>query len=194
MSFSADSDLLGQWRAYESSGGGYAIGFDSEYLVGPPSAYPQPRRFLHRVIYDEETQLRALRRTADAMLALFATVDSSSHLAESRAQVFQAFGELVGWTTGFKGPAWAEEKEWRAVHVVPHGEYDGVMFRPSNGVAVTYISLTIGTDGEGRLPIREVVQGPRVDSDTGVRSPEVLLASNGYSDVTIRASSIPLRS
>ena len=58
---------------------------------------------------------------------------------------------------------------------------------------VPFINLTTGTDAEGRLPIREVVQGPRVDSDTGVRSLEILLASNGYSDVTIRASSIPLR-
>ena len=129
------------------------------------------REIRSRRLYDEETQLRALRRTADAMLALFATVDPSSSLAESRAQVLQALGELVGWITGFKGPAWAEEKEWRAVHVVPHGDYDGVMFRPSNGVAVPYITEEI-------FPLLR----------------EILLASSGYSDVTIRASSIPLRS
>jgi hypothetical protein len=194
VSFSADGDLLSQWRAYGSSGGGYAVGFDSAGLVRPPSTHPQPQKFLHRVIYDEETQLRTLRRTADAMPALFASVDPSSDLAESRARVFSSLGELVGFTTGFKDPSFAEEKEWRAVYVIPHGRFEEVRFRPSNGVAVPYINLNVGTDPAGKLPIREVVQGPRVDSDTGVRSLELLLAGNGYPDVAITASSIPLRS
>lgn len=193
VSFSADGDLLSQWRAYGSSGGGYAIGFETAGLVRPPSPHPQPRRFLHRVIYEKETQLRTLRRTADAMLALFASVDPSADLAESRARVFSSLGELVGFTTGFKDPSFAEEKEWRAVYVIPHGEFEEVRFRPGNGVAVPYINLTMGVDEEGRLPIIEVVQGPRVDSDTGVRSLELLLASNGYPDAAITASSIPLR-
>jgi hypothetical protein len=194
VSFSADGDLLGQWRGYGSSGGGFAIGFDTAGLVRPDSAHPQPRRFLHRVVYDEETQLRTLRRTADAMLAVLGSVDPRSDLAESRARVFSTLGELVGFTTGFKDPAFAEEKEWRAVHVIPNGEFEEVRFRPSNGVAVPYINLRIGTDPEGKLPITEVVRGPRVDSDTAVRSLELLLASNGYPDVAITASSIPLRS
>jgi hypothetical protein len=193
VSFSADGDLLSQWRAYGSSGGGYAIGFDTAGLVRPPSTYPQPRRFLHRVIYDEETPLGTLRRTADAMLALFACVDPDSDLAESRARVFSSLGELVGFTTGFKDPSFAEEKEWRAVYVIPHGDFEQIRFRPSNGVAVPYINLKVGTDPEGKLPIREVVQGPRVDSDTGVRSLELLLAGNGYPDVAVTASAIPLR-
>jgi len=133
VSFSAEGDLLSQWRAYGSSGGGYAIGFETAGLVRPPSPHPQPRPFLHRVIYEEETQLRTLRRTADAMLALFATVDPSADLDESRARVFSSLGELVGFTTGLKDPSFAEEKEWRAVYVIPHGEFEGVRFRPSNG-------------------------------------------------------------
>ncbi|MFQ5948420.1 MAG: DUF2971 domain-containing protein [Acidimicrobiia bacterium] len=194
VSFCANGDLLSQWRGYGSSGGWYAIGFDAAGLVRPPSPYPQPERFLNRVIYDEATQLQILRGTADAMLALFATVDPiGSDLAEARARVFSALGELVGFAFSFKDPAWAEEQEWRAVYVIPDGELEGVQFRPGGGVAVPYVSLEMGTDPDDRLPIREIVQGPRVDTDTAVRSLELLLAGNGYSDVDITVSSVPLR-
>ena len=194
VSFTANGDLLSQWRGYGSSGGGYAIGFDAAGLVPTPSSHPQPERFLNRVIYDESTQLRFLRGAADAMLALFATVDSTgSDLTESRARVFSAMGELIGFAFCFKDPAWAEEQEWRAVHVLPHGELEGVQFRPDSGVAMPYISLAMGTGPDGKLPIREIVQGPRVNTDTAVRSLELLLAANGYSDVDITVSSVPLR-
>ena len=146
------------------------------------------------VIYDEASQRQILGVTAEAMLELFATVDPiGSDLTEMRAGVFAALGELVGFAFSFKDPAWAEEQEWRAVYVVPDGELEGVQFRPSNGVAVPYVRLEMGTEPDGRLPIREIVQGPRLDTDTAVRSLEMLLASNGYSDVDITVSSVPLR-
>jgi hypothetical protein len=193
-SFTTNGDLLSQWRAYGSSGGGYAIGFDTAGLVSPPSSHPQPDRFLNRVIYDKETQLRILRATADKMLGLFATVDpSSAEMTGARARLFAALGEVVGFVFSFKDPAWAEEQEWRSVHVLPEGELDDVDFRPIGGIAVPYVSLAMGTDPDGRLPIREIVQGPRVDNETAVRSLELLLVSNGYSDVRITVSSVPLR-
>ena len=194
VSFTANGDLLSQWRGYGSAGGGYAIGFEAAGLVRTPSSHPQPERFLNRVIYDEATQLRFLRSAADAMLDLFATVDpAESDLTESRARVFSAMGELIGFAFSFKDPAWAEEQEWRAVHVLPQGELAGVQFRPDNGVAMPYISLAMGTDPDGQLPIRQIVQGPRVSSDTAARSLEMLLSSSGYSDAEIIVSSVPLR-
>ncbi|MEE8407757.1 MAG: DUF2971 domain-containing protein [Acidimicrobiia bacterium] len=193
-SFTANGDLLSQWRGYGSSGGGYAIGFDAARLISPPSPYPQPDRFLNRVIYEEETQLRVLRATAEKMLELFATVDPSSpEMTGARARLFAALGEVVGFVFSFKDPAWAEEQEWRSVYVLPEGELDGVEFRPDGGIAVPYVTLAMGTDPDGRLPIREIVQGPRLDNETGVRSLELLMASNGYSDVKITVSSVPLR-
>ena len=194
VSFCADGDLLGQWRGYGSAGGGYAIGIDTRGLVCPPAQYSQPERFLNRVIYDPEVQLEMLRRIADAMLALFATVDpSGEEMTTARARVFSALGEVVGFAFNFKDPAWAEEQEWRGVYVIPDGELEGVRFRPAGGVAVPYVSLKMGTESGKTLPIREVVVGPTVDADTAMKSLELLLASNGYSDVDIRVSSVPLR-
>lgn len=111
VSFGANGDLLSQWRGYGSSGGGYAIGFESVCLVSPPSP----------------------------------------------------------------------------------GELGGVQVRPHLGVAVPYVSLAMGTDPDGRLPIRKIVQGPTADTETTLRSLELLLASTGYPDVDITVSSVPLR-
>lgn len=194
VSFGANGDLLSQWRGYGSSGGGYAIGFESACLVSPPSPYPQPERFLNRVIYDEATQLQILRHVADAMLALVATVDHAGpDLTVARARLFAALGDVVGFVFSFKDPAWAEEQEWRAVHVLPNGELGGVQFRPHAGVAVPYVSLAMGTQPEGRLPIRKIVLGPTVDTETTLSSLELLLATTGHPDVDITVSSVPLR-
>jgi hypothetical protein len=135
-----------------------------------------------------------LRDVADAMLALVATVDRAGpDLTDARARVFSALGEIVGFVFSFKDPAWAEEQEWRAVYVVPDGELEGVQFRPHAGVAVPYLSLAMGTPPEGRLPIRKIVLGPTVHTETALGSLELLLASTGYRDVDITVSSVPLR-
>jgi hypothetical protein len=194
-SFSANGDLLGLWRGYGSSGGGYAIGFDPSGLACPPTRYPQPDRFLNRVIYDEAQQVEILLGVANAMLALFKDVPATGpEMTEARARVFSALGEVAGYVFSFKDPAWADEREWRAVYVVPNGELEGVQFRPDGGVAVPFVSLAMGTAPGGRLPIRRIVHGPAMNPEMSARSLELLLASNGYTDVEIALSAVPLRS
>jgi hypothetical protein len=194
VSFTENGDLLSQWRAYGSSGGGYAIGFDAARLVSPASLHTQPNRFLNRVIYDETSQLQVLRATADRMLDLFAKVDpSSAEVTSARARLFAALGEIVGFVFSFKDPAWVEEQEWRAVRSVPADERDEVHFRPHGGIPVPYVALAIGNDPHARLPIREIVIGPRADSEIAAQSVELLLANHGYSGVEITTSSVPLR-
>lgn len=195
VSFSADGDLLSQWRGYGSDGGGYAVGFDTADLASFSAQTSGPRRVLNRVIYDEELQLQILHRTAEAMLELFAQVEPGDPLLTTlRAQTFAALGQLVGFAFAFKDPAWAEEREWRVVRAVSDNELHGVRFRPgTGGVAVPFIS--IGPDGGsvGDLPIRQIVQGPTTSPDIAAESVKILLATNGYTDVEVKASSIPLR-
>jgi hypothetical protein len=146
------------------------------------------------VIYEPDTQLEMLRGIADSMLALFATVDpAGEEMTTARARIFAALGEVVGFAFNFKDPAWAEEQEWRGVYVLPSGELDGVRSRPAGGVAVPYVNLEMGTADEEALPIREVVLGPSVDAETARKSLEMLPASNGYSEVELRVSSVPFR-
>ena len=193
VSFSSDGDLLSQWRGYGATGGGYAIGFDPDGLVCPEGGHPQTGRFLNRVVYDLNSQTAALSGVADTMLALFADVTTESLMTEARARVFSALGEVAGYVFNFKDSAWAEEKEWRAVYVMPAGEADVVQFRASAGVAVPFITLAMGSEPVGRLPIRRIVQGPAVDPDLGARSLELLLVANGYTEVETIRSAVPLR-
>lgn len=128
------------------------------------------------------------------MLELFEDVPTTGpEMTEARAKVFSALGEVAGYVFSFKDPAWADEKEWRAVYVVPSGEFDGVQFRPGGGVAVPFVSLAMGTDPDGRLPMRRIVQGPAVDPEMSAKSLELLLTSNGYRDVETALSTVPLR-
>jgi hypothetical protein len=194
VSFSAAGDLLGQWRGYGASGGGYAIGLDPSRLLCPPTARPQPYRFLNRIIYDQARQMEILCGVAERMLALLKGVPASGpDLTAARARAFSALGEVAGYMFSFKDPAWAEEREWRAVYVLPPGDFDGVRFRAGRGVAVPFVSLAMGTDPGGRLPIRRIVQGPSVEPETSANSLELLLASNGYTNVDIVLSEVPLR-
>lgn len=194
VSFSAEGDLLSQWQGYGASGGGYAIGFESSRLLCPPTERPQPHRFLNRIIYDRARQIDILSTVADRMLALLAHVPASGpDLTAARARAFSALGEVAGYVFSFKDPAWAAEQEWRAVYVLPQGDFDGVRFRPGHGVAVPFVTLAMGTDTGGRLPIRRIVQGPAVEPETSARSLELLLASNGYADVDVELSTVPLR-
>ncbi len=114
-------------------------------------------------------------------------------MTKARGRVFSALGEVAGYVFSFKDPVWAEENEWRAVYVLPNGELDGVQFRPGVGIAVPFMSLAMGTDPDGRLPIRRIVQGPAVDPEMAAKSLELLLAGNGYRDVEIAFSAVPLR-
>lgn len=194
VSFSAEGDLLGQWRGYGSTGGGYAIGIDPTGLACPPTSYPQPERFLNRVIYNEKHQVEILGEVADSMLALFGDgAATEQETTEADARLLSALGEVAGYVFSFKDPAWAEEQEWRAVYVVPHGEHQGVQFRAGGGVAVPFVPLAMGTDPGGRLPIRRIVQGPSADPDMSTKSLQLLLSSNGYPDTEIAASTVPLR-
>ncbi|MEZ4503104.1 MAG: DUF2971 domain-containing protein [Dehalococcoidia bacterium] len=170
VSFSANGDLLSQWRGYGSLGGGYAIGFDTRRLACPPSPHPQPARFLNRVIYDPAVQLGVLENIATAMLGLFAAADSSGEeTTAARARVFSTLGEVAGFAFNFKDPAWSEEQEWRGVYVLPEGQLEGVRFRPAGGVAVPFVSLRMGADDDGRLPIREVVVGPTLNAEMAMK-------------------------
>jgi len=194
VSFSSDGDLLGQWRGYGSTGGGYAIGFDPVGLVCPETNHPQPDRFLNRVVYDRDRQTEILDGVADTMLALFADVSATeAAMTTARARVFSALGEVAGYFFSFKDPAWSEEKEWRAVYVVPAGKADRVRFRPRSGVAIPFIALPMETDPGRRLPIRRIVQGPTVEPEMATDSLELLLVANGYTDVETTRSAVPLR-
>ncbi|MGH7831084.1 MAG: hypothetical protein ACREP8_13010, partial [Candidatus Binatia bacterium] len=89
------------------------------------------------------------------------------------------------------------EREWRLVTWIPAAvEAKRVKFRASANFTIPYLSLDLWVTrsaGEGTLPISRIIQGPRVESEVGMKSLEILKRKYGYADTEVVASKIPFR-
>lgn len=187
-SFCVNGDLLSQWRGYGDVGGGYALGFRPELLLGSePEARP-PLRVLRRVLYDRAEQERIIDEWLDA-------VDSTSKVPEG---FWSAFSEAV---VSFKDAAYAEEDEWRLIQFgrAWHGSrawLHPVEFRERKGRIIPYADLDLSKSRgayASKLPISEIVHGPTQDVERSGKALRLLAEACGYSpeQLTLRHSQIP---
>jgi len=63
--FCPDGDLLSQWRGYGATGAGYAVGFETVKLK---SVRQSPYTQIRKIIYDEATQRRILKKKIKQVL------------------------------------------------------------------------------------------------------------------------------
>jgi hypothetical protein len=198
--FSLTSDLLGQWRAYADDGKGFAVGFRAESLKRQ-----LPATFL-KVIYDRELQIREMMQ---AIVAIYLRQQEGN---DSDRSAFLEDCVLLGtYMTSLKHPAFAEEREIRAVHVVniksygnlakfvdrggivdDHTKVDGnpVSFQVRDNHLVAFTDVTL-TPNNTASPIAELVLGPKNHSAPGNLC--LFLGGLGYTDITLRKSSAPYR-
>jgi hypothetical protein len=132
--FSTDGDLLSQWRAYADDGHGFAIGFDSEAIPYskrlPMMAFSKETMLsLHSVEYNEEKQRNIIRQLIRAALERISIMrghpeQAASEINQSQASDMAtmllretAMDNLTGFATIAKNPAFAEEKEYRLIHM-----------------------------------------------------------------------------
>jgi len=168
-SFSANPDVLSQWRAYAGDGLGYAVGFDSAHPLPREGASVQFRP----VVYDEAKQRAAIDRILAPALK---PIREAGRELYTSAKAFCEALELV--LPYFKNPGFKEEGEWRAV--VQHGFADSVAptgFRASRYGVTPHIFLG---DPSGRLPLRELFLGPKIAKKLGTEAARELLDSHGY--------------
>jgi hypothetical protein len=197
--FCENGDLLGQWRGYPRSGGGYSLGVNGRVLtnLGPP----------RRVIYDRKVQKESVRNLLSTVEATFVEFPGTS---AATAQSFlhrisdQIFYSLAECSFCFKHPAFREEAEWRVVtlkHRNPDRNTDGaepstLMRATSTGLLpYTPISLSLGESKTKERAISEVVIGPGRHPNLAARAAEHLLCTAGYPNAAeiVRLSSVPLR-
>jgi hypothetical protein len=182
--FCAEPDLLGLWRAYGPEGG-YSIGF--RFGERPSVAVPH---FWTKVLYDPATQ----RAKVEAVIA---SAEEAIRKGQSEdphflAEVATAVGtRLVTRLSSFKAKAFAEEREWRTVHMFE--ESDRVEFARPYGALRPYVELWGSSEraASDHLPIEEVHVGPPATPQR-IRAAELLLRRFGYSDVRVLPSSIPV--
>jgi hypothetical protein len=192
-SFSVDGDSLGQWRAY----GPIAIGFSTTCV-----ALHVNQAMTRPVVYNAETQLK--------MTMIYINHICQSYEADMRLKrldripdVYNKADRIIELIVFFKDPAFKSEKEYRLAYVDNHETLEALgirsppkSFRVSRGKIVPYVASTDVLPSEGpdlALEIKEIVVGPEADNllERGIRE---FLDSEGLSNVSIRRSTVPLRS
>jgi len=192
--FSADGDLLSQWRAYGNDGRGYAIGFDPRRIAG--LSEPQPMMTLRRMAYGDEDEARLIgdliERFAPAIAAHLDILDTTGwSTVHTRNWLSMRFGEcLLDLVEEVKDASFAEEKEWRL-----YASCQKTEFRVSADRIVPYRLLDLSSSDEPEmLPIGEIVIGPRLDFNEAAMSLMTYTSTLGYgTGMNFRKSKAPYR-
>ena len=162
-SFSAQGDLLSQWRAYSPSSSGCAIGFASAGLVA--AARDQGFRLVP-CVYDEATQGRLVAEAIDGTLRDFRRdVAAGGNVYERREwHAAQFAGRLLWLAPMLKHPTFREDEEWRLVSDPTPHTHKRVSYREGKSRILPYYELELAKDHE-TLPIACIMIGPTPDFD-----------------------------
>lgn len=167
VSLSESEDLLSQWRAYGTGGGGpFCIGLPSETLRQQTARtkVPRSRWRLVRCIYDLQEQKTMLEELMRANLQWAAESDADPHTETSRTGADLEFSALFAgvWGTApiFKHPAFSEEREWRLVlGPVDPAKLSGVHWVERPHTLAPYVEFPLHEEG-GHLDDVRWIAGP----------------------------------
>ncbi|GAB4002232.1 hypothetical protein [Nocardioides ultimimeridianus] len=220
LSASTRGDDAAQWRLYASSGAGYAVELDpsvglavveQQYLRNPPPLLATVTDFAdvsrwNEVLYDRARVRVALQELVakvdeelDGLPAPTGDPDVDDAWFVTETSAYKQMAELAHL---IKEPGFSGESEMRVVATFDWGDRH-VRYRPGPGGLVGYVPLAVpGADrspgvvvhpGEERLiPIRSVRLGPRLGAGH-LGTVTAFLRANGYQDVEVRMSEVPLR-
>lgn len=183
--FSGTRDLLSQWRAYSGRHVGFCIGFEGTQLATRDSKMP----LLEKVIYDKDI-------AESVVTVLMSEADSYPYNNEfGEVEVGYLLGTLAGLLTVtaciIKHPSFSEENEYRQIYQPGTTELElDVKHRTGQFGLTPYVEIGMES---GRLPIRSVTIGPCKDRDLEHKALDSLLFENGYEDVEVLYSTVPLR-
>ncbi|MGH8194064.1 MAG: DUF2971 domain-containing protein [Woeseiaceae bacterium] len=210
-SFSAEGNLLSQWRAYCPTGGGYSIGFkraDLQEQAGKTfgGQYDGEPYRLVRCEYDINRQLDALRdlfeearraheerpdeerERIDRYLRGF-DEEMPDWLFQYAVEFFKALSTLA---PAFKDPAFREEAEWRVLSPLVLGVGKQHHFRAGKYCVIPYMKFSLPGRGES-LKVEEIVIGPTENPNLARGAIKQLCQLCGVPSVTVRYSDIPFR-
>jgi hypothetical protein len=175
--FSADSDDLGQWRAYGDDGGGVAIGFDKKLL----------RKFanytslnLDRVIYNPKLQKQFLR--VCIVPDIFETLALEEIDEVKKMLIFGSLRLIIGMALQYKNDSFKNEHEYRLrftpwINNIHYSDdclkyKDDIVFnkklilkkmsfRNIEGRLTSYFDLDFGMYDKAPEIIKKVILGPK---------------------------------
>ncbi len=178
--FSADDDLLSQWRAYGSSGHGFALGLRPNELL--QHGRNNNMFALHRVVYEKEEQEKAICDFVDTCIITrgrFLSIGDGEYWLDCLML-------LLNLLMRFKHPKFSEEAEWR-LFLTGVSNAD-LKFRVIHGSIIPYVKVDFPLSA-----VASVRVGPTSNTDlTGVPL-KMFLEATGLSGIEPQISQIPLR-
>ncbi|WP_067419874.1 DUF2971 domain-containing protein [Enterovibrio coralii] len=184
-SFSADSDLLSQWRGYADDGFGVSIGFEIEY----DRLDQLPNVGLYPVDYDLSTLLNLVTEQCEKIVSLYGNSPSLDDIHRVMTKVIY---EIVSSSFVCKNPAFIEEKEARLVHTPTvdsikfEDALSDIKYRVVCGSIASYFTF-------GFFPneVKSITLGPKCRCNK--EELKLFLRQSGYPHVLINDSSSSYR-
>jgi hypothetical protein len=194
-SFSADGDVLSQWRAYGGGASGFSIGFTGAFLRAVSDGLSF---WLVPVLYDEDQQRALVRTLLEDVLA-----ENVNRRAESKTDGNEVSllgqppgGNLVAYLNRYapilKHKSFSEEKEWRIISRPLPCSHERFGYRAGASMLIPYFRIPLSSEQQA-IRIEEVVIRPTPHPQQSVRSVTGLLTRHDLREVTVRNSDAPYR-
>lgn len=164
VSFTANGNLLSQWRSYCPHGRGVSIGIRPEVICR--AAIAQHYR-IGKCIYDNKAQ-RDIVETIISEVEKIAEVrgentdPSKRHPSQSFHDIFEVIEEdLLRIAALLKHGKFNEEQEWRAVSPVLSNYVNSpIKYREGRTMLIPFIELALRAQGTNHIPLEHVYLGP----------------------------------
>jgi hypothetical protein len=216
-SFSADGNLLSQWRAY-SGVAGYSIGFRRSYLKSAGANFLEGRKksfyedsdpLVACQYHGKEEEERLKREITQIMDSYISEANHSKKQTNPETQTIEEknkeireigtiamkhFFPLGKQRAMTKDKAFHEEAEWRLVFQVEKtGTADSEPeFRPGRSMLTPYFKVPLEWENHP-IEIKKIFVGPCPHEEEAVKSVQMLLRKHGISGVDVKYCKIPYR-
>ena len=185
-SYSTENDQLSQWREYTGSQVGYSLGFETNQMATIDDKLPS----LEAVIYEENKVRILLDRLLEQVDDFFLNNSFGEVETGYALGTVSAMLNIIACIT--KHPKFEEENEYRHIY---QPEKTGLKLSPffkSGRFGLTpYVEITFLT--KNIVPLKSITISPCQDFDLEKRELEIFLHNQGYENIEIIKSLIPLR-
>lgn len=212
LSLTENKDSLALWSNY-SNYDGYNLAFNCDYFQ---NIFTEKKyRFINRdeesillneredflwyfgeVIYNQEYQENIIKERIEFLYNLYKRFYKFKDEEDFKCLIVYVLYNIAYISTFFKDESFKEEQEHRLVFRIINKNIKKqiIKHRISNRVFIPYIELDLSENRrEGNLPIEKITIGPKNNLDIAEIGLKSFLESEGYYNINIKKSKIPLR-
>ena len=180
ISFTANGNLLSQWRFYCQNGKGVSFGFSPKNLV----ASAQQQSFqIGQCIYDIKQQKGLITDLLNHIEMLAKeqgenTDTGKRHPSQSFHDVFESVElYLLKFSALMKNPHFQEEQEWRLISdIFPNYEEAPIDYREGHSFLIPYIKFNLPEAKDRAIDIEAVNLGSTPNIDIAMQSISMFLS------------------